>query len=68
MWRQFDKGLQTLGRGLVDYRGLPTERLAMAAQIRKDLESAVAAKPVRAEIGIVYDPFCEDLQRCMPRL
>ena len=61
MWRQFDKGLQTLGRGLVDYKGRPTERLAAAEEVGKALRYGVM-KPVRSKVGIVYDPLCEDFQ------
>ncbi len=62
MWRQFDKGLQTLGRGLVDYKGRPTERLTAATEIRETLKYGIM-KPVKSNVGLVYDPLCEDLQR-----
>lgn len=62
MWRQFDKGLQTLGRGLVDYKGRPTERLTAATEIRETLCHGIM-KPIKSKVGLVYDPLCEDFQR-----
>ncbi len=62
MWRQFDKGLQTLGRGLVDHKGRSTERLVAATEIREALKYGIM-EPVKSNIGVVYDPLCEDLQR-----
>lgn len=62
MWRQFEKGLQTLGRGLVDYKGRPTVRLTAAKEIGEVLKYGIL-KPVRSKVGLVYDPLCEDFQR-----
>ena len=62
MWRQFDKGLQTLGRGLVDYKGRPTVRLTAAAELREVLSHGIL-HPVKSNVGLVYDPLCEDFQR-----
>ncbi|MBQ5748812.1 MAG: beta-galactosidase, partial [Oscillospiraceae bacterium] len=63
MWRPFSKGLQTMGRGLVDYRGRETPRLSMAKEFGEQFRKYGVLKPVRARVGIVYDPLCEDFQR-----
>ncbi len=63
MWRPFDTGLQTLGRGLVNYRGKPTERLDMAVTIKNDILSFGKISPVRSRVAILYDPLCHDIQR-----
>lgn len=63
MWRPFRKGLQTLGRGLVDYRNRPTERLAAAEEIGRLIRETGQVTPVRAEAAIVYEDICEDFQR-----
>ena len=63
MWRPFDKGLQTLGRGLVNYRGIPTERLELAGELAELFSRYGAVEPLRSGIGILYDPLSEDFQR-----
>lgn len=62
MWRPFTRGLQTLGRGLVDYRGRETERLSAAKEIGEVFRRLGPVRPVRGKVGIVYDPLCEDFQ------
>ena len=63
MWRPFDKGLQTLGRGLVNYKELPTERLELAGELSKIFNQYGAVKPARAKAAILFDPLCDDFQR-----
>lgn len=63
MWRPFDKGLQTGGRGLVDYKGRETERFYTAKDIFKSIENLDNISPVTPKVGIVYDDLCEDFQR-----
>ena len=63
MWRPFDKGLQTLGRGLVNYREVPTERLLLAGELQKQFSLYGPVKPLKSQIGIVYEPLSEDFQR-----
>ena len=63
MWRPFDKGLQTLGRGLVDYKGRSTERLAQAHLLSKTFAEYGTLIPVRSKVGILYDTACDDLHR-----
>lgn len=62
MWRPFTKGLQTLGRGLVDYRGCATERLRLATELSAQFQTLGAATPVKGRVGVVYDPLSEDFQ------
>lgn len=63
MWRPFNKGLQTLGRGLVNYKNEPTERLQAATELSKIFNEIGIIKPVKSEIGILYDPITEDIVR-----
>lgn len=63
MWRPFDKGLQTMGRGLVDYKDRPTERYHLAKELSKTFEKYGTLKPVRGRVGVLYDPLCDDFQR-----
>lgn len=63
MWRPFDSGLQTLGRGLVDYCGQPTERYETAKDIGKELRALGVMKPRAARVGVLYDPMNEDYTR-----
>ena len=63
MWRPFNKGLQTLGRGLVNYKNEPTERLNAATELSKIFGEIGIIKPVKSEIGILYDPITEDIVR-----
>lgn len=65
MWRPFDKGLQTMGRGLVNYVGKPTERLHLAKEIGKIFSEIGVIKPVKAQVGILYDKLCEDYERLL---
>lgn len=55
MWRPFTKGLQTLGRGLVDYQNRSTERLEFAKKFGELLEQTGQLKPVKAKIAVVFD-------------
>lgn len=63
MWKPFTKGLQTLGRGLVDYKNRSTERLECAKEINRFICNATPLKPAKSKVGIVYEPLCEDFQR-----
>lgn len=62
MWRPFTKGLQTAGRGLVDYRNRSTPRLAFAEEFGKMIRDLGALTPVRSRVGILFDGRCQDLQ------
>lgn len=62
MWRPFRKGLQTLGRGIVDHRSRETERFAMAREIGAVFQKFGVISPERGKVGIVYDPLSEDFQ------
>lgn len=62
MWRPFARGLQTLGRGLVDYKGEETVRFEAARQIGREFAALGPVTPVRGSVGVVYDPLCEDFQ------
>ena len=63
MWRPFDKGLQTMGRGLVDHKDRPTERYEAAKELSDIIEKNGILEPIRAKIGILYDLVSEDLHR-----
>ena len=63
MWRPFDSGLQILGRGLVDYKGDETERFTLAEKIGRTMRSFGKLKPVAGEIGVLFDPLCDDFSR-----
>lgn len=63
MWRPFNKGIQTLGRGLVNYKNQPTERLEVAAELSKLFSETGIIKPLKSEIAILYDPITEDIVR-----
>lgn len=63
MWRPFNKGLQTLGRGLVNYKNEPTERLEAASELAEIFRENGIIRPVKSEIGIIYDPITEDIVR-----
>jgi beta-galactosidase len=62
MWRPFTKGLQTAGRGLVDYKGRSTPRLDTAVDFGKEMRTIGALKPTRGRVGILFDGRCQDLQ------
>ena len=64
MWRPFTKGLQTLGRGLVDYRGQSTPRLEAATQFGKVMAQLGNIKPLQSKIAIIYDQNCDLFQQC----
>lgn len=63
MWRPFTSGLQVGSRGIVDYKGRKTERFETARELSKELCELGPLRPIRKDIGILYDPLCEDLQR-----
>ena len=63
MWRPFDKGLQTLGRGLVDYRDRTTERYDQAKKIGELYRRHGVLTPLRGRVGVLYDPLCDDFGR-----
>lgn len=62
MWRPFDKGLQTAGRGLVDYRNRSTPRLEVAKELAGFISEAGTLKPVCPTVGILFDDACQDFQ------
>ena len=62
MWRPFTKGLQTAGRGLIDYKERSTPRLEIAEKISDIVLKTGALKPQRSKVGILFDPMCEDFQ------
>lgn len=63
MWRPFTKGLQTLGRGIVNYRGLPTERFPLAKEISETLYKYGPLKPVTSKVGVLYHELSDDYSR-----
>ena len=63
MWRPFDSGLQTLGRGLVDYQGNPTERYNTAKEIGEALCALGTVKPCAGKVGVLYDAMNDDYSR-----
>lgn len=67
MWRPFDTGLQTLGRGLVDYRGNATERYNEAQKIGHALSSLGVIRPSSGRVGILYDPLNDDFSRAITK-
>ncbi len=67
MWRPFNKGLQTMGRGLVDYKDRPTERYELARELSFTFKKYGPLTPVRGNIGILFDPLCDDFQRIFAR-
>lgn len=60
MWRPFNKGLQTLGRGLVNYAGMPTKRLEIVKELATTFDRLGALKPVASKIAIVFEPLSDD--------
>lgn len=62
MWRPFTKGLQTAGRGLVDYRNRSTPRLVFAKEFSELVHETGALKPARGQVGILFDDLCQDFQ------
>lgn len=63
MWRPFTKGMQTLGRGIVDYKGRETKRYIAAREIGDTYKEIGNVKPVKSLIGVVYDKDSDDYQR-----
>ncbi len=63
-WRPFDKGLQTAGRGLVDYKNRSTPRLVFAKEFAEVLRETGTLTPVRAKVGILFDETSHDFQIC----
>ncbi len=63
MWRSFEAGVQTLGRGLVNYQNKPTERLYIAKEINEKLLSKGVLSPVKGKVGILFNPICDDVIR-----
>jgi len=64
MWRPFTKGLQTAGRGLVDYQNKSTPRLAFAKDFAELVTQTGALKPIKSKVGILFDGRCHDFQIC----
>ena len=63
MWRPFNKGLQTMGRGLVNYRNVPTERYHTVKELSKIFERYSVIKPTKSKVGVVYHELSDDLSR-----
>lgn len=63
MWRPFTKGLQTLGRGLVDYKNRSTPRLQVVEELSDIIKEIGAVTPITSKAAILYDDQCEDFQR-----
>lgn len=63
MWRPFTKGLQTLGRGLVNYRTIPTERYYLVKEISEDFDKYGVIRPVKSKVGVLFHEFSDDLAR-----
>lgn len=64
MWRPFTKGLQTLGRGLVDYKGRSTSRLNTVKELSQLMGRFGILKPIQSRIAVVYDEKCDIFQQC----
>ncbi len=62
MWRPFTKGLQTAGRGLVDYLERSTPRLEFAKEFSELVGEVGTLTPSRGKVGILFDRQCEDFQ------
>ncbi len=67
MWRPFTKGLQTAGRGLIDYKERSTPRLDFAKELSATIAEMGAVKPLRSKVGILFDPLCLDFQKLYTR-
>lgn len=65
MWRPFTKGLQTLGRGLVDYKNRSTVRLEAASEFGRIMKETGPLKPRKAKAAVVYDPVSEHMQNAL---
>lgn len=63
MWRPFNKGLQTLGRGIINYKNKKTERFFTALSLNEYFTKYGALTPLKSKIGIVFDAINDDLQR-----
>jgi len=64
MWRPFNKGLQTAGRGLVDHQNRSTPRLEFAKDFAKLLNQTGTLSPVPSKVGILFDRTSHDFQVC----
>lgn len=67
MWRPFTKGIQTLGRGIVNYKDKPTERYDLAKDIGTLLKKYGVLTPVKGDVAVLYDTLSEDFQRVYTR-
>lgn len=63
MWRPFTKGLQTLGRGIVNYRDIPTERYALVSELSDIFSRYGTLRPTRSRVGILYHELSDDMTR-----
>lgn len=58
-WDPFFKGLQTYGRGLVDFEGRPTPRLEAAAAVIREIQplqkEILASRSAPARAGVLFD-------------
>ncbi len=63
-WNNFQKGLQTFGRGLIDSSGKKTGRALVAEEIGRVLDRHADAftgfVPQKARAAILYDRLCHD--------
>lgn len=60
MWRPFNKGLQTLGRGLVNYAGSPTKRLEIVKELSAIFGKYGSLQPKASKVAIVFDSQSDD--------
>lgn len=67
MFRPFNKGIQTMGRGLVDYKGRPTLRYDEAKKMSNIFKKYGVLNPIKSRVAILYDSLCDDFQRCYTR-
>ena len=62
MWRPFNKGLQTAGRGLVDHQNRSTPRLEFAKEFAKQIDATGTLTPLKSKVGILFDGTSHDFQ------
>ncbi len=66
-WAPFIKGVQTFGRGLIDYKGNYTPRTAEAEKIKKILDENLDQfnnyKPAKSNVAILYDKLNHDFSK-----
>ncbi|MBQ6824598.1 MAG: beta-galactosidase [Clostridia bacterium] len=67
MWRPFTKGLQTAGRGLIDYKERSTPRLEFVKEFSSVVGELGVLTPLQSKVGILFDPLCLDFQKLYTR-